>query len=43
MLEVFSIRALSAAHGVEQTRKLPGMNWHQMETIKNRALERRLT
>jgi hypothetical protein len=42
MFEGFSIRALSAAHGVEQTRKLLGMNWHRVEAIKNQAVERAL-
>jgi len=36
------IRVLTAARGVEEARKLLGMNWHQVEAIKTRVVERGL-
>ena len=43
MFEAFSIRVLQAARSVEEARKLPGLNWHQVEAIKARAVERGLS
>ena len=42
LFEAFAIRVLTAAHGVEEARKLPGLNWHQVEAIKARAVQRGL-
>ena len=43
MFEAFSIRVLTAARSVEEARKLLGLNWHQVEAIKKRAVERGLS
>jgi len=42
MFEAFAIRVLTAARSVEEARKLLGLNWHQVEKIKRRAVERGL-
>ena len=42
MFEAFAIRVLIAARSVEEARKLLGLNWHQVEAIKARAVERGL-
>jgi transposase len=39
MFEAFAIRVLTVARSVEAARKLLGMNWHQVEAIKTRAVE----
>ena len=43
MFEAFSIRVLQAARSVEEARKLLGLNWHQVEAIKARAVARGLS
>lgn len=43
LFEAFAIRVLKAARSVEEARKLLGLNWHQVEAIKARAVERGLT
>jgi len=40
--EAFAIRVLTAARSVEEARKLLGLNWHQVEAIKARAVQRGL-
>lgn len=42
LFEAFAINVLQAARSVEEARKLLGLNWHQVETIKKRAVERGL-
>jgi len=42
MFEAFAIRVLTAARSVEEARKLLGLNWHQVDAIKKRAVERGL-
>ena len=42
LFEGFAIRVLTAARSVEEARKLLGLNWHQVDTIKARAVERGL-
>jgi transposase len=42
MFEAFAIRVLKAARSVEEARKLLNLNWHQVETIKKRAVARGL-
>ena len=42
MFEAFAIRVLTAARSVEEARKSLDMNWHQVEAIKTRAVERGL-
>lgn len=42
MFEAFAIRVLLAARSVEEARKLLGLNWHQVDAIKARAVERGL-
>lgn len=42
MFEALAIRVLTAARSVEEARKLLGLNWHQVEAIKSRAVERGL-
>ena len=45
MFEVFAVQVLLASKSVESARKLLGLNWKQVESIKlqavNRGLERR--
>lgn len=38
LFEAFAIRVLQAARSVEEARKLLGLNWHQVEAIKQRAV-----
>ncbi len=42
LFEAFAIRVLKAARGVEEARKLLSLNWHQVDAIKARAVERGL-
>jgi transposase len=42
MFEAFAIRLLMAARSVEEARKVLGLNWHQVDKIKARAVERGL-
>jgi len=42
MFEVFAIRVFTAAHSVEEARKLLGVNWHQVDASKARAVGRGL-
>ena len=42
LFEAFAIRVLQAARSVEDARKLLGLNWHQVNAIKSRAVERGL-
>ena len=43
LFESFAIRVLKAARSVEAARKLLGLNWHQVEAIKSRAVDRGLS
>jgi len=43
LFEGFAISVLQAARSVEDARKLLKLNWHQVETIKKRAVERGLS
>ncbi len=42
LFEAFAIRVLNAARSVEEARKLLGLNWHQVDAIKARAVKRGL-
>ena len=42
LFEAFAIRVLTAARSVEEARKLLGLNGHQVETLKGRAVQRGL-
>jgi len=42
LFEAFAIRVLTAARSVEEARKLLGLNWHQAEAVKSRAVQRGL-
>ncbi len=42
LFEGFAIRVLQAARSVEEARKLLGLNWHQVEAIKARGVQRGL-
>jgi transposase len=42
LFESFAIRVLQSARSVEEARKLVRLNWHQLEAIKQRAVERGL-
>ena len=42
MFEAFAIKLLMAARSVEEARKVLGLNWHQVDKIKARAVERGL-
>lgn len=42
LFEAFAIRVLKAARSVEEARKLLKLNWHQVEAIKARAVQRGL-
>lgn len=42
LFESWAIRILQSARSVEEARKLLGLNWHQVEAIKRRAVERGL-
>ena len=43
LFEGFAIRLLQAARSVEEARKLLGLNWHQVDAIKARAVDRGLS
>lgn len=43
LFEAFAIRVLTAARSVEEARKLLELNWHQVEAIKERAVQRGLS
>ena len=43
LFEAFAIRVLQAARSVEEARKLLGLNWHQVEAIRQRAVARGLS
>lgn len=43
LFEGFAIRVLQAARSVEEARKLLGLNWHQVDAIKSRAVKRGLS
>ena len=40
LFEAFAIRVLTAARSVEEAGKLLGLNWHQVDAIKARAVKR---
>ncbi|MGD8570233.1 MAG: ISL3 family transposase [Gammaproteobacteria bacterium] len=42
LFEAFAVRVLQAARSVEEARKLLKLNWHQVEAIKARAVQRGL-
>jgi len=42
LFEAFAIRVLQAARSVEEARKLLGLNWHQVDAIRARAVARGL-
>jgi transposase len=42
LFEAFAIQLLLAARSIEEARKLLGLNWHQLNEIKARAVERGL-
>lgn len=42
LFEAFAIRVLQASRSIEEARKLLKLNWHQVEAIKRRAVERGL-
>ena len=42
LFEAFAIRVIQAARSIEEARKLLKLNWHQVEAIKRRAVERGL-
>lgn len=42
MFESFAIRVIQASRSIEEARKLLKLNWHQVEAIKRRAVERGL-
>lgn len=42
LFESFAIRILQVARSVEEARKLLKLNWHQINAIKERAVERGL-
>ena len=39
LFEGFAARVLQAAHGIEEARKRLGLNWHQVNAIKTRAVQ----
>jgi len=43
LFEAFAVRVIQAARSVEEARKLLRLNWHQVDTIKKRAVERGLS
>jgi transposase len=43
LFEGFAVQVLQAARSVEEARKLLGLNWHQVEAIKTRAVQRGLS
>ena len=40
LFEGFAVRVLQVARGIEEARKLLGLNWHQVNAIKTRAVRR---
>ena len=40
LFEGFAVRVLQAARGIEEARKRSGLNWHQVNAIKARAVQR---
>lgn len=42
LFESFAIRVIQASRSIEEARKLLKLNWHQVEAIKRRAVERGL-
>jgi transposase len=42
LFEAFAIQLLQVARSIEEARKLLGLNWHQLNDIKSRAVERGL-
>ena len=40
LFEGFAVRVLQAARGIEEARKRSGLNWHQVNAIKARAVRR---
>ena len=43
LFEGFAVRVLQAARGIEEARKRSGLNWHQVDAIKARAVQRGLS
>ena len=43
LFEGFAVRVLQAARSIEEARKLLGLNWHQVNAIKARAVQRGLS
>ena len=43
LFEGFAVRGLQAARGIEEARKRLGLNWHQVNAIKARAVQRGLS
>ena len=43
LFEGFAVRVLQAARSIEEARKLLGLNWHQVNAIKTRAVQRGLS
>ena len=43
LFEGFAVRVLQAARGIEEARKRSGLNWHQVNAIKTRAVQRGLS
>ena len=43
LFEGFAVRVLQAARSIEEARKLLGLNWHQVDAIKTRAVQRGLS
>ena len=43
LFEGFAVRVLQAARGIEEARKRSGLNWHQVNAIKARAVQQRLS
>jgi len=43
LFEAFAVQVLLSARSVEEARKLLGLNWHQVEAIKKRAVARGLS
>ena len=43
LFEGFAVRVLQAARRIEEARKRLGLNWHQVNAIKTRAVQRGLS
>ena len=43
LFEGFAVRVLQAARGIEEAHKRSGLNWHQVNAIKTRAVQRGLS